>query len=252
MLNHHRFGQGPALVLQHGFLGGGGYFAPQMASLGRLFDIIAPDLPGFAGSADAPVAASIKAMSEAQVALLDALGIDRFHLLGHSMGGMVALQTALDHPGRIRSLVLYATHASGHLPGRFETFAETARKAEAEGVEALARRVTATWFVRGDAAPMYPFCLSAGRGAAAPAVMAALNAFDGFDVTARLADLDMPVLVIAGDRDRSYSLSGLVGLAGAIRGAGLHIIAGGAHCVHLEETDQFNHALAAFLTAQHG
>ena len=247
MLNYHRYGRGPTLVLQHGFLGGGGYFTPQMASLGEAFDMIAPDLPGFAGSQDAPAVDSIKALSDAQVTLLDQLGVDEFHLLGHSMGGMVALQTALDHPKRIKSLILYATNSCGDLPGRFETFEETANRVAVEGLENLAHRITATWFADGDNAPMFPFCLNAGRGAREDAVRGALNAFQTFDVTHRLAELNLPVLVIAGDRDRSYSLSGLVQMASSIAGARLQIIAGGAHCVHLEQADQFNLALAQFL-----
>ena len=233
--------------MQHGFLGGGGYFAPQMAVLGKSFDIIAPDLPGFAGSSTEPAVNSIKAFSEAQVGLFDDLGISQFQLLGHSMGGMVALQTALDHPDRVSALVLYATNCSGYLPGRFETFEETERRAEAEGVEVLARRITATWFVDEGAAPMYPFCLESGRGAHKDAVIGALSAFQTFDVTDRLPELKSPTLIIAGDRDRSYGLKGLVQLATNIPGAELHIIAGGAHCVHLEEPEQFNLALGRFL-----
>ena len=252
MLNYHRYGQGPALVMQQGFLGGGGYFAPQMASLGKSFDIIAPDLPGFAGSAAEPAAQSIKAISDAQIGLMDDLGVGEFHLLGHSMGGMVALQTALDHPHRVRSLILYATHSSGDLRGRFETFEETAQRTKVEGVEALAKRVTATWFADLDAAPMYDFCLNAGRGASEAAVMGALTAFQTFDVTSRLPELSVPTLVIAGDRDRSYNLEGLTQLAGGIQDAALNVIAGGAHCVHLEEIEQFNRALSVFLARQPG
>ena len=78
-------------------------------------------------------------------------------------------------------------------------------------------------------------------------MIGALSAFQNFDVTDRLPELKSPTLVIAGDRDRSYGLKGLVQLATNIPGAELHIIAGGAHCVHLEEPEQFNLALGRFL-----
>ncbi|MGB3147914.1 MAG: alpha/beta hydrolase [Paracoccaceae bacterium] len=250
MLNFHRFGRGPTFVMQHGFLGGGGYFAPQMAAMGDRFDIIAPDLPGFAGSMAEPPASSIKAMSEAQVGLLDALGVGKFHLLGHSMGGMVALQTALDHPDRVERLVLYATNSSGNLPGRFETFEETCARVERDGVEPVAARITATWFRDREAAPMYPFCVAAGAGATKAAVVAALRAFSGWDVAGRLAELTMPVLVIFGDRDRSYNLDGLIAMTRAIDGAEMCVLPGAAHCAHLEVSDLFNSALAKFLSAR--
>lgn len=250
MLNYHRYGTGPAFIVQHGFLGGGGYFAPQMAALGHAFDVIAPDLPGFAGSCEQDSVTSIEALSAAQVGLLDQLGIDSFNLLGHSMGGMVALQTALDHPKRVEKLVLYATGSSGNLPGRFETFDETARKVEAGGVAAIAEAVTATWFAACENAPMYPFCLNCGAGTTTEAVKGALSAFKVWDVSDRLHELKMPVLVISGDRDRSYALNGIVQLAKSIGNAEMCLLPGGAHCVHLEQGDQFNAAITRFLTTR--
>lgn len=247
MLNYNRFGSGPTFVMQHGFLGGGGYFAPQMAALGHAFDLIAPDLPGYAGSHAEPAVDTIKALSVAQIALLDQLGIDEFNLLGHSLGGMVALQTALDHPDRVKKLVLYATNSSGNLPGRFETFDETARRVAADGMEATTKRITATWFAEGTAAPMYPFCLQAGAGATLDAVNRTLTALKHFNVDERLGELKMPVLVISGDADRSYALEGLVRLTKAIPKAQLCLLPGGAHCIHLEQSGMFNMALERFL-----
>lgn len=247
MPGYSRYGGGPTLILQHGFLGGGGYFAPQMAALGHAFDVIAPDLPGFAGSRDEPPAPTIEALSQAQVALLNELGIERFCLLGHSMGGMVALQTALDHPDRVEKLILYSTNSSGDLPDRFETFAQTAARVERDGIQTLSAHVTATWFRDREAAPMYQFCLDAGVRASRQAVLACLNDFGNWNVDARLQELEMPVLVIGGDKDRSYGVNGLVRLAAAIDSAQLCLLPGCAHCAHLESTDMFNTVIARFL-----
>ncbi|WP_162200122.1 alpha/beta fold hydrolase [Kiloniella spongiae] len=247
MLNYHRYGTGPTFVMQHGFLGGGGYFAPQMAALGHSFDIIAPDLPGFAGSNTQDAVNSIKAHSIAQLRLLDQLGIDKFNLLGHSMGGMVALQTALDYPDRVEKLVLYATNSSGNLPGRFETFDETAKKVESGDVNSISKYVTATWFTDYEKAPMFPFCLSAGTGATTEAVIGALNALKEWDVSKRLHELDIPILVISGDKDRSYAVDGLVQLTNTLKNAELCLLPNGAHCVHLEQADLFNATIAKFL-----
>ena len=247
MLNHKRCGQGPALVLQHGFLGGSGYFAPQLARFCHSHDVIAADLPGFAGSAAEPTPESIEGLSKAMIGLLDELHIERFSLLGHSMGGMVALQTALDHPTRIERLVLYGTSASGRLPNRFETFEQSIERLRQDGVEATAARIAATWFVDGEKAPFYPLCVEAGRGVTEAAAVACLQAIPKWDVSARIGTLDVPTLVLYGDKDRSYGLGDALGLARGIPGACLCILPDCAHNVHLEKPDLFNQVVADFL-----
>lgn len=249
MLHYQRSGQGPTLVLQHGFLGGSGYFAPQIADLGRSHDVIAADLPGFAGSSGEDCPQSIAGLSEALIGLLDQLEIERFSLLGHSMGGMVALQAALDHPDRIEKLVLYGTSSSGTLPNRFESFEETIARVERDGVAATAARVSATWFVDGKDAPLYPLCLEAGRGAAQEAVIACLKAMPQWAVTERLKELAAPTLVICGEQDRSYSIDSVVQLARDIKTAQLCLIPGCAHNLHLEKPDLFNQVVGEFLSA---
>lgn len=247
MLNYRRNGKGPSLVLQHGFLGGSGYFAPQMTCFGNSHDIIAADLPGFAGSAEEPTPESIEGLSHSLVGFLDALDIGQFSLLGHSMGGMVALQTALDHPERIERLILYGTSASGRTRGRFETFEQSIERLRADGLEATAARITATWFVEGKAAPFYPFCLEAGRGVREEAAIACLAAMPAWDVSDRIGELKVPTLVIYGDRDRSYALDDAIDLARGIPDARLCVLPDCAHNVHLEKTDLFNQVVIDFL-----
>ena len=250
MLNFRRAGRGrKVLVLQHGFVGGSGYWAPLMAHLEPYFDIVAPDLPGFAGSAHLPAPDSIEGLAGAVLALLDHLGVERFALLGHSMGGSVAQQLALDHPERIERLVLYGTAACGDLPGRFETFEESIRRLEQDGIAATAERIAATWFVHGRTAAFYPLCAEAGRGAARDAAIACLRALPRFDVRARLGEIAMPTLIIGGDRDRSIALAQLLELQRGIRGAELCVAPGCAHNVHLEKPELFNRVVGDFLLA---
>jgi 2-hydroxy-6-oxonona-2,4-dienedioate hydrolase len=130
MINFRRVGSGSSLILQHGFLGGSGYWEPQFAAFGRHFDVIAPDLPGFAGSGDIEAPDTLAGFAAALTGLLDKLRIERTMLLGHSMGSMIALQIALDHPERIDRLVLYGSASTGDLPGRFEPFEESIARIE--------------------------------------------------------------------------------------------------------------------------
>lgn len=246
-LHYRRFGQGPTLVLQHGYLGGGGIWLPQIVSFSRMFDVIAPDLQGFANSGPLPPVDRIEDMAAAVVRLLDSLGVEDFYLVGHSMGGMVVQQIAEDVGSRINRLVLYGTACSGAMPRRFESFDESARRLNLEGLEATMERIAATWFVEGQAAPYYPLCLESGRGTTLEAAKAALKAMRAWDLSAKIGSFAMPTLVIGGDRDRSYSLDEMAHLAGSIPDAQLCLLPGCAHNAHLEKPDLFNQVLAGFL-----
>ncbi len=247
MLNFRRYGSGPTVVLQHGFVGGGGYFAPQAARLSDFFDVICPDLPGFAGSAEVRSEMTTSGLSHALIGLLDELGVDRFSLLGHSMGGGVALQTALDHSPRVQRLVLYGTASTGKMPKRFETVKETLDRIRLDGIQATAERIAATWFVDGARAPMYDFCVAAAGEPNQAAAMKAIENFQKWDVSERLGELEIPVLVICGDRDRSYSLEDTLAMMRRIARSQLCVLPNCAHAAHLEAPEIFTEALTNFL-----
>ncbi len=100
-------GSGPALLAIHGLGATKGSFLPTVAELAGRFRVIALDLPGF-GDSDKPIGASYDAafFARAIVALLDALELDRAHLIGNSLGGRIALEAALQHPDRVDRLAL--------------------------------------------------------------------------------------------------------------------------------------------------
>lgn len=247
MLNYRRHGKGPALVFQHGYLGGNSLWSPQFPFFSRMFDVIAPDAPGYAGSAGEPVAETIGDMARANFALLDHLGIEDFCLVGHSMGGMIVQEMAAQQGDRIRKLVLYGTACSGAMPRRFETFEETARSLRADGLEAMGRRIGKTWFVAGDAAPNYWLCQNSGNGTTLEAALAGLRAMPAWDGSDKLETFGMPVMVMGGDRDHSYSLDEMVHLYRTIPNARLALLPHCAHNAHLEKPDLFNQILADFL-----
>lgn len=248
MLSYRRYGRGPAVVLQHGFLGGGGYWAGVATALARHFEVIVPDLPGFAGSGHLPAPDGIEGFAAALWALLDGLGVERpVSLVGHSMGGMVVQEAALARPDRVDRLVLYGTSATGVFPGRFESFEASLDRLRRAGVEATARHVTATWFREGEASPAFEPCRAAGRGVTLEAALSALAAIPRWDARDRLAGLRVPALVIAGDHDRSATLDVVLDLYRALPAAQLCILPGCAHCAHLERPDLFAPALATFL-----
>jgi pimeloyl-ACP methyl ester carboxylesterase len=100
-------GTGPPVMALHGLGGTKGSFLPTAAELGGRFRVIAADLPGF-GDSEKPIGARYDAgfFARAAIDLLDALELERAHLIGNSLGGRVALEVGLLHPDRVDRLAL--------------------------------------------------------------------------------------------------------------------------------------------------
>ena len=249
MLNYRRFGSGPTVVLQHGYAGGGGYWGVLAAHLAANFGVIATDMPAFAGSAGEPVPDSIPGIGESLLDTLNQLGVEKFMLLGHSLGSMTALQVALDHPERIEKLILYGSSATTDLPNRFETFDQTVARIESESIEVTTARIAATWFVDGDNHPLYEFTKIAGAGASKDGAIRLMRGMVGWDVRDRLGEISMPTLVICGDSDMSTHPDCSYELWHGIPGAQLCVLPNCAHNAHLELSEAFNPIIGRFLRA---
>ncbi len=247
MLNYRRFGSGKTVVLQHGFVGGGEYFAPLSANLARTHDVIATDLPGFAGSAHISVPDTIAELAKTLVDTVTELGVNRFSLLGHSLGSVTALQAALDYPERIEKLILYGSTPSGTLPDRFESWETTIDRIETESIDVMAAWIASTWFMHGDRHPLYEFTKAAGNGASQEAAIRMIRTSAPWDVRDRLGDINMPTLVICGDSDRSTHPSLSYEMWNEIPNAQLCILPNCAHNAHLELSEVFNTVIERFL-----
>lgn len=250
MLNYRRYGTGPALVFLHGFVGGAGYWLPQEVAFKGAYDVISVDLPGFAGSGGVTAPDTIAGYGDTVIELMDAIGVGSFSLVGFSMGGMVAQQMALDHAGRIDKLVLFGTAAVGNMPSRFETWAESAKRVENDGVPATTDNTVATWFVDGTDSPMHAYTRAACDGASLEGCVTVMNAMMDWSAAERLGDISMPTLVICGDRDRSATPADALVMWDGIPNARLAVMPGCAHGAHLEKPDMFNQMLGDFLTEQ--
>ncbi|MGB7242856.1 MAG: alpha/beta hydrolase, partial [Sulfitobacter sp.] len=174
---------------------------------------------------------------------------EQYHLLGHSMGGMIAQEIAVRDAGRVEQLVLYATGAIGVLPGRFETIAQSKARAISDGANTTARRIAGTWFLQGEAAPGYEACANIAEQAGVDAMLAGLDAMEAWNGTAALKNLTAETLVLWGDRDRTYAWEQPQLLWTEIEQASLGVVPGCAHAVHLERALIFNAILRDFLTA---
>jgi pimeloyl-ACP methyl ester carboxylesterase len=171
-------------------------------------------------------------------------------MLGFSMGGMVAMETALAHPDRLDKLVLYGTAGSGDLPGRFESWDESIARIGAEGVEPTADRTVASWFVEREKHPFYALCREACRGASKDGAMKAMRGMQRWSARDRLGAIKAPTLVIVGDQDRSTKPAESVFLWERIPGAQLCVIPNAAHGLHMERPELFNRIVSDFLLAR--
>lgn len=233
------------LVLVHGFMGGSAQWKGYVDRLADRFDLITVDLPGFGSNAHLPPIADISGYADWVIDQLQ--GIAQYHLLGHSMGGMVAQEMALRDSNRIDRLVLYATGAIGVLPGRFETIETSKRRAAQDGPAATARRIAATWFLDQEAAPGFAPCAAVAAQSGRDAIDAGLDAMQAWSGEQNLAWIEQDTLVLWGDKDRTYQWSQTQRLWSALPKASLAVVPGCAHAVHAEKPDLFQSMLCDFL-----
>lgn len=248
-LPHRRTGAGETLVLVHGYLGGSQQWAAEIDHLRQSFDVIAVDLAGYGEARGRVAPTEMAEHARAVLATLDALGVGRFHLLGHSMGGMIVQEIVAQAPDRVDRLVLYATGPQGSIPGRFETMARSRERLAEDGVERTARRISATWLRDREASPAFESLAALACQASEQAARAGLLAMEGWDGRDRLPSIRQPTLVVWGERDRSYGWAQIEALWRGIPQASLAVIPNCAHALHLEYPAIFHAILTEFLAS---
>lgn len=247
MLPHRRAGAGVPLVLVHGYLGGSQQWAQEIEHFRTHFDVIAPDLPGFAQASELHACNRIEGMADAVIALLNDLQVADFILLGHSMGGMIAQEMASKIGNRVRALILYGTGPVGLLPDRFEPISVSRERLIAEGVEKTSRRISATWFRDGERATGFELVAGIGSATSREAALAGLDAMAHWDGRSTLKALTMPTLILWGELDQSYRWNQIELLWRTIPNAQLAVIPGASHATNLEKPHLFNAVIEDFL-----
>ena len=251
-LPYQRRGSGFPLVLVHGYLGGAEQWASELANLGLFFDVIAVNLAGYGDANASPAPTTIAEHATAVLETLNKLGIERFHLLGHSMGGMVVQQMVHQAPHRVDRLVLYGTGPLGAIPGRFETMARSRERLAADGLERTARRISAMWLLEREASSGYESLARLACTASAQAAEAGLWAMESWDGRDWLPAIDQTTLVLWGEHDRSYGWPQAEALWRGIAGASLAVLPACSHAAHLERPELFQLLVREFLVTPLG
>lgn len=226
-------------------------WAAQRYALGRRFRLVLVDNRG-AGRSDKPAGPyDLEVMANDAVAVLDAEGIDHAHVMGASMGGVLAQIIAVRHPHRVRSLVLACT-ACHHHAWRVELLEGWADLAEAKGMRALTGEAL-RWLVgprhhvrfRVPFGLLGPIVLNIPARAFAAQARAIVAMSD--DVRDELRVVAVPTLVIVGTQDILTPLPDAEELAEVIAGAELSVISGAAHGLMIEAANAFNERVLEFL-----
>jgi pimeloyl-ACP methyl ester carboxylesterase len=242
-------GQGPALVLLHGFLCDSRCWIGQLSSLADRFRVVAWDAPGAGASSDPPDSFTTASFNGCLAGFLDAVGIERAHVLGLSWGGILAQEFYRHYPERLQSLVLADTYAGwrGSLPEsvwkeRLATCLEDAGGPP----EALVAKFLPGVFT--DAAPQQLRDAMAAIVSDFHPLGFRLMSSSSAEVDTRdlLPDIDMATLLLWGDDDRRSPLRIAEQFRTAIPGAELAIVANAGHLSNMEQPDAFNGQVRRF------
>jgi 3-oxoadipate enol-lactonase len=250
------FGAGRPVVLLHGISNSGRAWGPQIAPLVRAgFHVIVPDHAGHGASRPITRRIGVADIASDLLALLDQLQLDTTDLVGLSLGGMVALLVALDHPERVRRLVV---------ANSFDSWIGDELRAMAEGWATIFRnengpvnRLERTWpmlvnkeFQSSDEGlrtyQIWHGIAATANGASLAHVSEGLS---GFDVRESLSRLAPPTLFIAGEHDRMSLPAVGQRMAASSAKASYAELSGASHISNVDSPDLFNQTFIPFLLA---
>jgi pyruvate dehydrogenase E2 component (dihydrolipoamide acetyltransferase) len=240
-------GRGVPVLFVHGFGADLNTWMFTQPALGSERRALALDLPGHGGSAKEVGARDPEGLTDAVEGVLDALGITRVHLVGHSMGGAIAALAALRRPGRVASLTLIASAGLGpEINASFiDGFVRAARRREA--TEVLRLLVDNPALVsRAMIEDVLRYKRLDGVSAALATIAEAWFAGgrQSLDLTGRIAALTMPVQLVWGRNDRIIPVAHAEALAARLP---VHIIDAAGHLPHMEKAAEVNRMIGQFI-----
>lgn len=247
---YERAGEGPPIVLLHGFVGDSREWRRQIDGLSDEFTVVAWDAPGSGRSSDPPESFRMPDYADCLAGFVDALGLGRPHVAGLSFGGGLALELYRRHPTIPITLVLAAAYAgwAGSLPP------EVVEQRLRQSLQ-LADRPP-DQFVRAMIPALFSESASAERVDEFAAIMSEFHPA-GFRAMARslaeadlrdvLPRIDVPTLLLYGDKDVRAPLNVAEDLHAAIPTSRLVVLPGVGHMSSLEAAERFNAEVRSFL-----
>ncbi len=240
-LSYERRGSGPPLLLIMGMSGTALHWGePFLGELRHDFETIVYDHRGVGASTRLEGELTIAQLAADAAALLEALDLPRVHVLGISMGGMVAQELALSRPELVQTLTLGCTYCGDRAsltdPAALRRLGEAMASGERERAVRAAWEINVSRAHAADAGSYARFrAIAEERAVAVPVIRAQMQACAAHDTRARLPGLLVPTLVVHGDADEMIPPANGELIASLIPGARLEVLPGAGHLFFWEQ-----------------
>jgi 3-oxoadipate enol-lactonase len=240
---------GPVVTLSHSLAASLEMWEPQLPALTQRYRVLRYDIRGHGGSEVPPGAYTLEMLADDVLGLLEALGIERTHFVGLSLGGMIGQALALRRPEVLDSLVLADT-SSRIPPETGPIWEERMESAERHGMAALAEGTLQRWFTEPFHASS-PELVDGIRGlirtTPPQGFIGCCQAIRQLDYSDRLGEIGVPTLVLVGEDDMGTPVAAAEVIHDRIAGSRLLVLESAAHLSNVEQAKRFNEALTGFL-----
>lgn len=244
-------GRGHPLIFVSGLGGVGRYWEPQLSAFSTRYRVVTYDQRGTGGSDRKQRTFSVDGMTSDLVGLMDALGIEKAHIVGLSTGGAIGQTLAVEHPQRLARLVAVSTWT--HCDPWFRRLFEARRAMYRQAGSELHAMFHPLWLYPPDYVNTHDAEIDEERRkavAGAPPVEVSIGRIDAimaFDRRKDLARITAPTLIVAADNDYITPPYHAEALGRAISGSKLAIMKGGGHSVSKTRPEEFNRLVLEFL-----
>ncbi len=249
-LSYQESGTGEPLLLLHGLGSRSDDWEMQLPAFAGRYRVIAPDLRGHGRSDKPPGPYSVPMMAADVLGLLDHLGLTTAHIVGLSMGGMIAFQLAVDCPERVLSLTIVNSGPAlvPRTAGEWLRVQQRLLLARFSGPTRTAHFLSRRLFPKPEQDALRVQFIERWSANDPAAYLASMRALVGWSVLERIGEINCPVLVISGDRDYTPAEAKRAYTARLPR-AELVIFEDSGHATPIDQPDRFNARVLEFLAA---
>lgn len=246
VVHYEVFGRGRPVLFLHGWLGSWRYWFPTMDVVADHFRTYSFDFWGFGDSRRKNIQESIQNYSDQVIRFLDALGIDQVILVGHSMGGMVALKTAINHPERVTRVATVGAPIVGDSLSWLLKLTDRPIYAAAFAGFPWLRRYLFRLFLGETNDSAVQEIIDDSVKSTAQSLRRAIHSMLRTDLRPELSRIHVPALIVHGGRDDIVDPN-QVDLFDHISAAQVVFMPGSRHFPFLDEAELFNDVLLRFL-----